>query len=102
MATGFIDNWLEKHGDPKIEQMVKEQLIKEITDDMEKENIGILVMADDWEGLYVNGKLISEDHSLDNPKEWVLWTNIYKLTDVKQIELPQDKKEELELMEYLV
>ena len=42
----------------------------------------LLISSDDWEGLYLDGKLIDEGHSLSSPKDWVEWTNKYKLVDV--------------------
>lgn len=62
---------------------------------MEKGKIGILVYADDWEGLYVYDVLISEDHSLDSPEDWVKWTNEFGLTEIRSIFLSNTDLDEL-------
>lgn len=36
----------------------------------------ILLKGDDWEGLYVNGKLIDEDHKLGESKPEKYWINV--------------------------
>jgi len=49
---------------------------------MRNSNTAILLRADDWEGLYVDGALIWEDHSLDDPQEWVRWVNTYMIEEL--------------------
>ena len=50
----------------------------------------ILVSADDWQGLYVNGELIVEDHNLDVPEDWVQWTNEFEIKKLENVYLHQD------------
>ena len=56
---------------------------------------GLILYTDDWEALYVDGKLVAGDHSLESPIDWVIWTNEYGLTDLKNIELSEEDSEEI-------
>jgi len=62
-----------------------------------KSKTAILISSDDWEGLYVDGKLIDEGHSLSSPKDWVEWTNTYELVDVTYRDLTDVDRLETEL-----
>lgn len=37
----------------------------------------------DWQGLYINGVLVWEDNSLDDPDTWVRLTNKYGITKLE-------------------
>lgn len=37
------------------------------------ENAAVVVTGDDWEGLYINGKLVEEAHNLEEGEERVLY-----------------------------
>lgn len=43
----------------------------------------------DWEGLYINGVLVWEDNSLDDPDTWVRLTNAHGITKLEHKELEE-------------
>ena len=40
----------------------------------------VLIYLDDWEGVYVDGKLYGEDHSLDDTKFWIELVSKFRLS----------------------
>lgn len=58
--------------------------------------IGKLIKADDWEVLYINDNLIAEGHHLDQPNDWIEWTNKYKLIKVESYFIREEDIYELE------
>lgn len=55
--------------------------------------IGIILQGGDWEGLYINRKLISEDHSLEDPNDWIRWTKTFDLEGVKYIYMQEEDED---------
>ena len=56
---------------------------------------GLVLFCDDWQGLFVDGKLIDEDHELVNINDWIKYTNTYGLTSVVYKELMDNDVEYL-------
>jgi len=52
--------------------------------------VGIILCVDDWEGLYVDGELISEGHNLSEPNDWIRWTREFDLEGIKYIYLEDE------------
>lgn len=57
----------------------------------------ILIQCDDWEGLFVDGILVDEDHKLDNPLSWIKWTRAYDLHlgNFQMVICPEDLEQEV-------
>lgn len=55
-----------------------------------KTGIILRTQSGDWEGLYVDGNLISEDHELNDINDWIYWTNKYGLSGVVYRELEDE------------
>lgn len=55
--------------------------------------IGIILQGGDWEALYINRKLISEDHSLEDPNDWIRWTKTFDLEGVKYVYMQEEDED---------
>lgn len=57
---------------------------------------GILLSSDNWQGLFVEGKLINEYHNLDDPDFWISVTNEYKLTGLTHHYVTEEDDDKLQ------
>lgn len=57
--------------------------------------IAKLIRTDDWEALYIDGRIIDEGHHLDNIGDWIKWTNNYKLESVSYYYIQEEDLEEI-------
>lgn len=54
---------------------------------MKRTAIVLTTQDGDWEALYIDGYLIDEGHSLENPQYWIDWTKEFSLDSVEFHEL---------------
>jgi len=55
-----------------------------------KTNVAVILSGSDYEWLFINGKLIDNDHSINRPEDWVKWTNEYGITSIERYELNEE------------
>jgi hypothetical protein len=64
-------------------------------------NKAILIQADDWEGLFINGKLVKEGHTLNEGTSRVKYFNQiskkhnFNLDDLKEVWIDESDEEKL-------
>lgn len=61
------------------------------------EPLATLLRCDDWEGLYINGVLIDEGHSLNDPNFWINVTVQYGIRKVNSMFLKENDLEDVEM-----
>lgn len=54
---------------------------------MKRTAIILTTQCGDWEALYIDGYLIDEGHSLEDPQYWIDWTKEFSLDSVEFHEL---------------